>query len=100
MAKPRTGEWHLYVVECSDGSYYVGIAKDVERRLAAHNSGRGARYTSTRRPVRLLYTEKCPDIGSALRREREVKRWSRPRKVESLGLEGPARLGVSRRRSA
>lgn len=100
-AKPSTGDapcpWHVYVVECADGSLYVGIAKDVEKRVAAHNSGRGAKYTSTRRPVRLLYSERGRDIGEALRREREIKRWSRPKKIATLGLTGPARLGRPRR---
>ena len=90
--------WHLYVVECADGSFYVGIAKDVERRVRVHNSGRGARYTSMRLPVRLLYSEVRADVGEALRREREIKRWSRPQKIERLGLVGPARLGRAKRR--
>ncbi len=89
--------WFLYAVECADGTLYVGIAKDVVKRVAVHNSGRGAKYTSRRRPVRLVYTEKCPDVGSALRREREVKRWSRPQKLERLGVEGPPRLAKRRR---
>jgi putative endonuclease len=85
--------WHLYVLECSDGTLYIGIAKDVEKRLACHESGRGARYTRTRRPVRLVYSEPAGDHASALRRERRVKRWSRPGKVEKLGLAVPRRLG-------
>ncbi len=90
--RARGCPWHLYVVECADGSFYVGIAKDVERRVRVHNSGRGARYTSMRLPVRLLYSEVRADVGEALRREREIKRWSRPKKIERLGLSGPARL--------
>jgi putative endonuclease len=85
--------WRLYVLECADGTLYVGIAKDVARRLACHESGRGARYTRTRRPVRLVYSEPAGDHASALRRERRVKRWSRPGKVERLGLAVPRRLG-------
>ncbi len=86
--------WFLYVAECADGTLYVGIAKDVEARLAVHNAGRGARYTRTRRPVRLVHSEKLPDIGSALRREREIKKWSRPLKVKRLGLSVPGRLAA------
>lgn len=97
-ALPRP--WYLYVVECADGTLYVGIATDVERRVAVHNSGRGAKYTSRRRPVRLVYSQICRDCGSALRREREIKRWSRPKKIERLGLEGPAKLGKPRRKCA
>ena len=95
--------WFLYVAECSDGTLYVGIAKCVETRIACHNSGRGAKYTRTRGPVRLVYSERLVDIGAALRREREIKRWSRPKKVSELGLANPPRLGPkatrSRRRS-
>ena len=84
--------WFLYVAECSDGTLYVGIAKCVEARIACHNSGRGAKYTRTRGPVQVVYSEKLADIGSALRREREIKRWSRPKKISELGLASPSRL--------
>ena len=92
--------WFLYVAECADRTLYVGIAKDVGARIDTHNSGRGARYTRTRTPVRVVYTERLPDIGSALRREREIKRWSRPQKVVKLGLACVERLCGSRRRRA
>ncbi len=90
--------WSLYVALCADGTLYVGIAKDVDARIKVHNSGRGARYTSRRRPVRLVYTETVGTVGDALRREREIKRWSRPKKVTRLGLDCAER--VSPRRSA
>ena len=91
--------WFLYVAECSDGTLYVGIAKCVEARIACHNSGRGAKYTRTRRPVRVVYSEKLADVGAALRREREVKRWSRPKKISELGLANPPRLTPKATRS-
>ncbi len=91
--------WFLYVAECADLTLYVGIAKDLEARIAVHNSGRGARYTRTRSPVRLVYTERLPDVGSALRREREIKRWSRPQKVAKLGLGCVERLRAPRKRA-
>ena len=97
----RPGEcpWFLYVAECADRTLYVGIAKSVEARLACHNSGRGAKYTRTRGPVRLVYSERLADVGAALRREREVKRWSRPQKVAELALASPPRLSPKRARS-
>ncbi len=97
--KIRPGEcpWFLYVAECADRTLYVGIAKNVEARLACHNSGRGAKYTRTRGPVRLVYSEKLADVGAALRREREVKRWSRPKKVAKLALASPPRLAPERK---
>jgi len=91
--------WFLYVAECADGTLYVGIAKCVEARIACHNSGRGAKYTRTRGPVRAVYSERLADVGAALRREREVKRWSRPKKISELGLASPPRLSPKPTRS-
>ena len=68
---------YCYIVECADGTYYTGWAVDPERRVAVHNRGRGARYTRTRRPVRLVYVEPQPDISTALKRERAIKRMTR-----------------------
>jgi len=76
MAKP----WFLYLLECVDGSIYTGIAVDVEARYAAHVSGRGARYTRSRPPVRILAVLELPDQSSALKMECEVKRWSASKK--------------------
>lgn len=64
------------MVQCSDRSLYTGIAIDVFSRVARHNEGAGARYTRSRRPVELVYTESAQDKGSALRREAEIKRLS------------------------
>lgn len=69
-----------YILECSDGTYYTGWTTDPQRRLRQHNRGRGARYTRTRLPVRLVYVEECPDRASAMKRERAVKSLSRPQK--------------------
>lgn len=68
--------WHVYIVRCNDGSLYTGVAKDLHRRIAQHNAGRGARYTCSRRPVKLVYCETVPDHGTALRRELAIKRIS------------------------
>lgn len=70
----------VYIVRCADGTYYTGWATDVARRVAAHNAGRGGRYTRTRRPVTLLYQETAPDRGSAMRRELAIKGYDRERK--------------------
>jgi predicted GIY-YIG superfamily endonuclease len=77
-------EWSVYVVRCADDSLYTGIAKSVERRLAQHNSGRGAAYTRSRRPVRLHYREDGFTRSGALVREARVKRLPRAEK-EGLG---------------
>lgn len=73
--------WWLYVLRCADGSLYTGIATDVERRLAAHNSGRGAKYTRSHGPCEVVYREPCMDKSAALRRELEVKGLSRAQKL-------------------
>jgi putative endonuclease len=70
----------VYIVRCADSTLYTGYAKDPHAREAAHNSGRGARYTSGRRPVRLVYSEMFDVLSDALRREYELKQWPRARK--------------------
>ena len=74
---------HVYIVRCADGTLYTGCARDPQEREKVHNSGRGARYTAGRRPVSLVYSETFESLGDALRRERELKRWTR-RKKEAL----------------
>ena len=72
--------WYVYILECSDGSLYVGISDDVAQRVAVHNAGRGPDYTR-RRPVRLIFQETCPDKSSARKREMELKGWRREKKL-------------------
>ena len=72
----------VYIVRCRDGSFYIGYARDPRARVRVHNSGRGARYTSSRRPVRLVYSEACETLSHALKREYELKQWPRKKKQE------------------
>ncbi len=74
------GCWRLYILRCSDGSYYTGITTDIPNRLKMHNSGKGAKYTRQRRPVQLVYYEDCGSETRARRRERELKGWRREKK--------------------
>ncbi len=75
--------WSLYVLRCADGSLYTGITKDLERRLEEHNTSRlGARYTRTRRPVRVVYAEVWATRSEAAAREYEIKQMTRQRKQE------------------
>ena len=69
--------WKLYILRCGDGTLYTGITTDVEKRLDAHRSGKGAKYTRGRGPLELVYSEKCGDHSSALKRELEIKRLTR-----------------------
>ena len=73
--------YYLYILRCGDGSLYTGIAADVDKRLAAHRSGRGAKYTRGRGPLTVVYREKCSDRSAALKRELAVKALSREKKL-------------------
>ena len=70
-----------YILLCADGTLYTGWTNDIEKRLAAHNAGRGAKYTRGRRPVTLLYSEECASKREAMSREAAIKKLSRERKL-------------------
>lgn len=78
--------FYFYMVRCSDNTLYSGKTNNLKRRINEHNSvdSKSARYTKTRRPVVLVYSEKFKTIKEALRREHEVKQWSKPRKEKLL----------------
>jgi putative endonuclease len=98
----RLAECFFYLARCRDGSLYAGACLDLAAREARHNSGRGARYTRSRRPVRMVYHERFASWSEALRREAEVKRWSKARK-EALVCSfqaAPAAAGRQRGRGA
>lgn len=75
---------YVYILTCSDGTLYTGWTTDLAERLAAHQAGRGARYTRTRLPVKLVYQETCPDRSSAMKRERAIKELTRAQKLALL----------------
>ena len=77
----------VYILRCGDGSLYTGITNDLPRRLAAHSSGRGAKYTRSRLPVALVWQEAQPDKSAALRRERQIKALSRAEKLRLIAGE-------------
>ena len=72
---------YAYMVRCADGSLYTGWTTDLDRRLAAHYAGRGAKYTASRRPVELVYWEAFESQSAAMVREAAIKRLSRPEKL-------------------
>jgi len=76
----KADSFFVYILRCSDGSLYVGHSEDVEERVAAHNNGRGAVWTTCRRPVRLVYRETCLTEAAAVNRERQIKRWTHAKK--------------------
>ena len=71
---------YCYIVECSDGTFYTGWTTDPERRVNQHNKGAGAKYTSVRRPVKLVYLEPLPDRTDAMKRELAIKKLKRVQK--------------------
>ena len=75
---------YCYIVECSDGTYYTGWAINPEKRTQVHNKGRGAKYTRTRRPVKLVYVEEQPDRVTAMKRERAIKKMTREKKQKLI----------------
>lgn len=75
---------YTYIVECSDGTFYTGWTNDMEKRLRAHNTGRGAKYTKTRNPVKLVHLEMFETKEAAMRREYEIKQLSRKEKVKLI----------------
>ena len=72
--------YFVYIVRCKDNTLYTGFTTDVPKRLHAHNAGKGAKYTRSRRPVTLVYTEECSSKAEALRREAAIKRLPRGKK--------------------
>ena len=81
-----SGNWHVYLLRCSDGSLYAGVALDLPRRIRQHNGeiAGGARFTRGRRPVSLAWSETHADRASAQRREAEIKGLSRRAKLELI----------------
>ena len=77
-------EWLVYILECADGTLYTGITDDLERRLAAHSRGKGAKYTRGRGPFRLCYVRKCEDHSQALKLELQIKKLKRSEKFSLI----------------
>lgn len=75
---------YTYILKCSDGTLYTGWTNDLQKRLEAHNSGRGAKYTKSRRPVKLVYVEEHESKNDAMSREQIIKRLTRAEKLELI----------------
>ena len=90
---PLETEWFVYIVQCRDGSFYTGITTNLEKRVQDHNTGSaGAKYTRSRRPVRLVYHEAAVSRSAAARREFQVKQMTPAGKLQLMrtALDGPA----------
>lgn len=79
----------VYILRCADGTLYIGWTTDLAARIDAHNGGRGAKYTRSRRPVQLVYAEACRSRSDALRREAAMKQLSRTEKLDLIRSGSP-----------
>lgn len=75
---------YVYIVQCSDGTLYTGWTTDIQSRMKAHNSNTGAKYTRGRGPVHLLYSEFFETKNEALKREKQIQKMTRPKKLELI----------------
>ncbi len=82
--KTPPARWYLYMLKCSDGTFYTGVTNNVERRLREHNSGTASRYTRSRLPVKLVHQERCVNKSNALKKVFGIKALSRKEKEEYL----------------
>lgn len=73
--------YSIYILKCADGSLYTGITTDVERRFLEHKNKKGGNYTSSHKPVKIVYTEEAKSRGAALKREAEIKSWTKAKKL-------------------
>jgi len=73
-------DYFVYILECSDGSYYTGVTSELEKRINEHNSDFYEGYTSTRLPVKLVYSNRFTEINDAIKAEKQIKGWSRAKK--------------------
>ncbi len=80
MKEEQQKKYYTYIAQCSDGTYYTGYTTDIEKRIAVHNAGTGAKYTKTRRPVHLVYLEESDSKSLAMQREAAIKKLTRKQK--------------------
>lgn len=78
--------WFIYILLCKDNSLYTGYSDNIEKRFTAHQTGSGAKYTRSHKPIRIIYSEKFTTKSAALKREREIKSWTRKQKILNLNL--------------
>ena len=78
-------QWYVYIIECRNKELYVGVSKDVAKRVKEHNLGQACRYTQFRWPVKLIYSESSMNYNQARKRERQIKKFSRAKKSALAG---------------
>lgn len=78
--------WYVYILLCEDGSFYTGYSNNPQKRFSDHKNGKGGHYTRSHKPIKQIYLEKLSTKSEALKRERQIKSWSRSKKNEILKL--------------
>lgn len=92
----RSSPWFVYILSCSDGTLYTGITTDLDRRVGEHNAGKnGARYTRSRRPVRLAYREAAKSRSEAARREHQIRRLPAEQKRALMAASTPPKTNLA-----
>jgi len=86
LAKTKKPLWYVYILECADNTYYTGITNNIEKRIACHENGSGAKYTKGRGPFKLVFQESHPDRSLASQREIQIKKFSLTQKKELIEL--------------
>jgi len=76
--------YFVYIIQCSDESLYTGITNDLQRRFDQHKNGNGGHYTSSKQVIKIVYTEQYPDRSAALKREAQIKGWTRQKKLNLI----------------
>ena len=85
LAKSKESSWCVYILKCSDNTYYTGISNDIKRRIQQHETNKGAKYTKGRGPFSLVYQSNCKDRGEASRKECSIKKLSLAEKIILIG---------------
>lgn len=78
--------WFVYIILCQDNSLYTGSTNNLEKRLKAHESGKGGKYTRARKVLKIIYSEEFESKSEGLKREAEIKSWTRTQKIKNLNL--------------
>ena len=92
-------DYFVYILKCSDDSYYTGVTNNLERRLTEHNSGLIKGYTSSRLPVKIVFAERFMNINDAIRFEKQVKGWSRKKKEALIERDFDLLVRLSKKRN-
>ncbi len=97
-ASAPADSFFVYLLRCSDDTFYIGHTQEVEERIKLHNDGRGALWTSCRRRITLVYKEPHPSELNAIRRERQIKRWTHAKKLALINGDNSRLKALAKRR--